>query len=39
LSKETLRKRIQDAKSRIKAGHFTTKEDLEKEVGEWGKRS
>ncbi len=34
-SKEVLKKRIYNAKSRIKDGHFTTQEDLEKEMGEW----
>jgi len=35
MSKETLKKRIHAAKSRIKAGKFTTQEDLEKEMQEW----
>lgn len=35
MSQETLKSRIQDSKSRIKAGQFTTHEDLEKEMEEW----
>jgi hypothetical protein len=35
MSKETLKKRIHAAKSRIKDGQFTTQEDLEKEMEEW----
>jgi hypothetical protein len=35
MSKETLKKRIRAAKSRIEAGQFTTHEDLEKEMKEW----
>lgn len=35
MSKETLKMRIQAAKSRIKNGKFTTQEDLEKEMKEW----
>jgi predicted HD phosphohydrolase len=35
LSKEALKKRILNAKSRIKAGQFTTHEDLEKEFEIW----
>ena len=35
MSKETLKKRIRAAKSRIEAGQFTTQEDLEKEMKEW----
>ena len=35
MNKETLKKRIFAAKSRIKAGEFTTQEDLENEMEEW----
>ncbi|MCH6232572.1 hypothetical protein [Cognataquiflexum rubidum] len=35
LSEEALKKRILNAKSRIKAGQFTTHEDLEKEFEIW----
>ncbi len=35
LSKIALKKRVYDAKSRIDSGHFTTHEDLKKEMGEW----
>ena len=35
MSEETLKSRIAAAKSRIKAGRFTTQEDLEKEIKEW----
>ncbi len=32
---DTYRKRIQNAKERVKAGYFTTQEDLEKEMEQW----
>jgi hypothetical protein len=32
---EVLKERIRSAKSRIKAGHFTTQEDLEREMDAW----
>ena len=35
MSEDVLKKRVRAAKSRIKAGHFTTQEDLEKEMKEW----
>ena len=35
MSKETLKKRVREARSRINAGQFTTQEDLEKEMKEW----
>ncbi len=35
MSEITLKERIRSAKSRIKAGQFTTQEDLENEAGEW----
>ena len=35
MSKETLKKRIHAAKSRIEAGQFTTQEDIEEELKEW----
>ena len=35
MSKDVLKGRINAAKSRIKAGQFTTQEQLEKEMNEW----
>jgi hypothetical protein len=35
MSKETMKARVREAKSRIKSGQFTTQEDLEKEMKEW----
>ena len=32
---ETYQKRITAASDRVKAGHFTTSEDLEKEMEQW----
>lgn len=32
---DTYRKKIQNAKERVKAGYFTTQEDLEKEMEQW----
>lgn len=32
---ETYRKRMRGAKERVKAGYFTTQEDLEKEMEQW----
>jgi len=32
---ETYRKRIIKASDRVKAGHYTTSEDLEKEMEQW----
>lgn len=32
---DTYRKRIQNAKERVKAGYFTTQEELEKEIEQW----
>ena len=31
----TYRKRISSAKERVKAGYFTTQEDMEKEMEQW----
>lgn len=35
MDEEELKRRVRSAKSRIDAGHFTTQEDLEKEMEEW----
>ena len=35
LSVNTLKKRVTEAKARIKAGSFTTQEDLEMEIEKW----
>lgn len=35
MSVETLKGRIRSAKTRIKSGQYTTREDLEKEVEKW----
>ena len=35
MSREVLKSRINAAKSRVKAGQFTTQEQLEKEMNEW----
>ncbi len=35
MSQEILKKRVSAARARIKAGQFTTQEDLEKEMKEW----
>jgi len=32
---ETYRRRIIEASDRVKAGHYTTSEDLEKEMEQW----
>jgi hypothetical protein len=32
---ESYRKRIRSAKERVKAGYYTTQEDLEKEMKQW----
>ncbi len=32
---ETYRKRIREAKERVREGYFTTHEDLEKEMEQW----
>ena len=32
---ETYRRRIREASDRVKAGHYTTSEDLEKEMEQW----
>ncbi len=32
---ETYRTRIKEASERVKAGHYTTQEDLEKEMEQW----
>ncbi len=32
---ETYRRRIMEASDRVKAGHYTTSEDLEKEMEQW----
>ena len=32
---ETYRTRIRNASERVKAGHYTTSEDLEKEMEQW----
>ena len=32
---ETYRNRIKAASDRVKAGHYTTSEDLDKEMGQW----
>lgn len=35
MSAEEYKERIQDAKSNITAGHFTTQDDLEQEMKQW----
>jgi hypothetical protein len=35
MSVNTLKKRVTEAKARIKAGSFTTQEDLEMEMKKW----
>ncbi len=32
---ETYRKRVRNAKERVKAGYYTTQDDLEKEMEQW----
>lgn len=32
---ETYRRRIREASDRVKAGHYTTSEDLEREMEQW----
>lgn len=38
MSVNTLKKRVTEAKARIKAGSFTTQEDLEMEMEKWWKK-
>lgn len=35
MSEEEYKERIKEAKSNIEAGHFTTQEDLEREMKQW----
>lgn len=35
MSEDVLKSRVRAAKARIKAGQFTTQEDLEREMEEW----
>ena len=35
ITQEDLKKRVKAASARVKAGHYTTQEDLEKEVENW----
>ena len=35
MSIKTYKERIKNAKSRIDSGHYTTQEDLEKQIEEW----
>ena len=35
ITQEDLKKRVKAASARVKAGHYTTQEDLEKEMESW----
>ena len=35
IKQEDLKKRVKAASARVKAGHYTTQEDLEKEMESW----
>lgn len=35
ITQEDLKKRVKTASARVKAGHYTTQEDLEKEMESW----
>ena len=35
ITQEDLKKRVRAASARVKAGHYTTQEDLEKEMESW----
>ena len=35
ITQEELKKRVKAASARVKAGHYTTQEDLEKEMESW----
>jgi len=35
ITQEDLKKRVKAASTRVKAGHYTTQEDLEKEMESW----
>ena len=35
ITQEDLKKRVKAASERVKAGHYTTQEDLEKEMESW----